>query len=177
MTREPIRDRGRAVGRYNGFRIRISRNISVKTTRNRHSSASSMKDEDDMKLKTISLLVAVALLFLTARTVTAHHSFDAEYDSKKPITVTGFVTKLDWVNPHAFVFIDTKDESGAVKSFKIEMGPPYALVRGGWKRETVKVGDKVTVEAAALAKDGSNAAGSEQTTFMVLASGQKLPMR
>ena len=66
---------------------------------------------------------------------------------------------------------------GGVKSFKIEMGPPYALTRGGWTRETVKVGDKVTVEAAALAKDGSNAAGSEQTTHMILANGQKLPMR
>jgi hypothetical protein len=130
-----------------------------------------------MRLKTICSIAAVTLALLTVRPVTAHHSFDAEYDTKKPITVTGYVTKLDWVNPHAFVFIDTKDESGAVKNFKIEMGPPYALTRGGWKRDTVKIGDKVTVQAAALAKDGSNAAGSEQTTTMILASGQKLPMR
>jgi hypothetical protein len=130
-----------------------------------------------MKLKTIGSLAAVSLTLWLTRPALAHHSFDAEYDSKKTITLTGTVTKLDWVNPHAFVFIDTKDESGVVKSFKIEMGPPYALVRGGWKRETVKVGDKVTVEAAALAKDGSNAAGSEQTTHMVLADGQKLPRR
>jgi hypothetical protein len=130
-----------------------------------------------MKLKTAGSMAALAFLLMSVRPLIAHHSFDAEYDSKKTTTITGFVTKLDWVNPHAFVFIDTKDESGNVKSFKVEMGPPYALVRGGWTRDTVKVGDKVTVEAAALAKDGSNAAGSEQTTHMILANGQKLPMR
>jgi hypothetical protein len=129
-----------------------------------------------MKLKVIGLIAAVALMVMVVKPVTAHHSFDAEYDSKKTTTITGYVTKLDWVNPHAFVFIDTK-EGGAVKNFKVEMGPPYALTRGGWKRDTVKIGDKVTVQAAALAKDGSNAAGSEQTTFMILAGGQKLPMR
>ena len=116
-------------------------------------------------------------MLVAVKPLTAHHSFDAEYDSKKPITVSGIVTKLDWVNPHAFVFIDSKDESGAVKNYKIEMGPPYALVRGGWKRDTVKVGDKVTVEGAALAKDGSDTAGSDQPTRMVLATGQKLVMR
>ena len=130
-----------------------------------------------MKIGTIGSLITLSLALLAVKPVLAHHSFDAEYDSKKTATISGVVTKLDWVNPHAFVFIDTKDESGAVKSFKVEMGPPYALVRGGWKRDTVKVGDKVTVEAAALAKDGSNAAGSEQTTHMILPTGQKLPMR
>jgi hypothetical protein len=130
-----------------------------------------------MKLKTVGSLAALSLMLLSVRPLIAHHSFDAEYDSKKTTTITGFVTKLDWQNPHACVFIDTKDESGTVKTFKVEMGPPYALTRGGWTRNSVKIGDKVTVEGAALAKDGSNAAGSEQTTVMILASGQKLPMR
>jgi len=116
-------------------------------------------------------------MIVTVKPVTAHHSFDAEYDSKKLATVTGVVTKLDWINPHAYVFLDSRDESGTVKSFRIEMGPPYALVRGGWKRDTVKIGDKVTVEGAALAKDGSHTAGSLQTTSMILSSGQKLVMR
>jgi hypothetical protein len=107
----------------------------------------------------------------------AHHSFDAEYDSNKPITITGVVTKLDWANPHAYVYLDSKSAGGDVKRYKIEMGPPYALVRGGWKRDTLKIGDTVTVENAALAKDGSDAAGSMPTTQMRLASGQKLTMR
>ena len=130
-----------------------------------------------MKTRSILAIAAVCLALMAVKPMLAHHSFDAEYDSKKTTTISGFVTKLDWVNPHAFVFIDTKDETGVVKNFKVEMGPPYALVRGGWKRETVKIGDKVTVQGAALAKDGSNAAGSEHTTFMILTDGQKLPMR
>jgi hypothetical protein len=129
-----------------------------------------------MKMR-IGTFAAISLLLLIVVPAFAHHSFDAEYDSNKPTTITGVVTKLDWINPHAYVFIDTKDESGAVRGFRVEMGPPYALVRGGWKRDTVKIGDKVTVSGAALAKDGSNAAGSMQTTSMTLATGQKLVMR
>jgi hypothetical protein len=123
------------------------------------------------------LLLSVALGAVAGAGVGAHHSFDAEYDSKKPITVTGYVTKLDWINPHAYVYIDSKGENGQTKNYRIEMGPPYALVRGGWKRDTLKIGDQVTVNGAALAKDGSNAAGSMQTTSMTLSTGQKLVMR
>jgi len=122
-------------------------------------------------------LIAVAVAVLAGATALAHHSFDAEYDSNKVANISGFVTKVDWQNPHAFVYIDAAESSGAVKSFRVEMGPPYALVRGGWKKDTVKIGDKVTVEGAALAKDGSNAAGSMPTTMMVLSTGQKLVMR
>jgi hypothetical protein len=123
------------------------------------------------------LTIAFGLLTLMGTIAAAHHSFDAEYDSTKVANITGFVTKLDWQNPHAYVFIDSKDESGAVKNYRVEMGPPYALVRGGWKRDTIKIGDKVTVNGAALAKDGSNAAGSMQSTSMTLSTGQKLVMR
>jgi hypothetical protein len=125
-------------------------------------------------MRTTTLICA---LLLGVTSLGAHHSFDAEYDSKKPITVTGYVTKLDWINPHAYVYIDSKDESGTVKNYRIEMGPPYALARGGWKRDTLKVGDKVTVTGAAAAKDGTNAGGSMPTTSMTLADGQKLVMR
>jgi hypothetical protein len=130
-----------------------------------------------MKFSTIAFMVLAGLMILTVTAAVAHHSFDAEYDSKKPITVTGIVTKIDWVNPHAYVSVDSKDEAGTVKNFKIEMGPPYALARGGWKRDTIKIGDKVTVVGAALAKDGSNAAGSMQSTHMLLDNGQKMVMR
>ena len=129
-----------------------------------------------MKPLKLVLSIAAGLMALTMP-ATAHHSFDAEYDSNKPITITGFVTKVDWVNPHAYVQIDSKDSAGAVTSYRVEMGPPYALVRGGWKRDTLKVGDKVTVMGAAMAKDGTPAAGSMPTTSMNLASGQKLTMR
>ena len=122
--------------------------------------------------------LAIGALTLAApATVGAHHSFEAEYDVNKVVTITGIVTKLDWVNPHAYVSIDAKDDGGMVRSYKVEMGPPYALVRGGWKRDTIKIGDKVTVEGAALAKNGTDAAGSMPSTMMVLASGQKLVMR
>ena len=128
-------------------------------------------------LRRLIVLSSVACAMVSvAPTGSAHHSFDAEYDSKKPFTITGFVTKVDWVNPHAFVSLDVKD-GNAVKNYRIEMGPPYALVRGGWKRETLKIGDKVTIMNAAAAKDGSNAGGSMPTTAMVLADGQKLTMR
>ena len=107
----------------------------------------------------------------------AHHSFDAEYDAAKVVTITGVVTKLDWINPHAFVYVDTKAEDGTVRRFKVEMGPPYALIRGGWTVETLQIGDTVTIRDAALARDGSDAAGSTRSTSMNLASGQQLVMR
>ena len=92
-------------------------------------------------------------LILTSLPVLAHHSFSAEYDVDKPITIKGTLTKLDWVNPHAYIFINTKDDAGAVKEIRFELGPPYALVRGGWKRDTVKIGDKITVEGARALAD------------------------
>ena len=122
-------------------------------------------------------VMGLLALFGAGAGVVAHHSFEAEYDSSKVVTITGTVTKIDWINPHAFVVLDSKDAGGEVHSYRIEMGPPYALVRGGWKRDTLKIGDRVTVEGAASAKNGKDEAGSMPTTQMVLASGQKLPMR
>lgn len=127
--------------------------------------------------RSVRRVAALLMWALCAVPLVAHHSFDAEYDANKPITITGVVTKLDWANPHAFVYLDSKAPNGETKRYKIEMGPPYALVRGGWKRDTLKIGDTVTVENAALAKDGSDSAGSMPTTQMRLSSGQKLTMR
>jgi hypothetical protein len=127
-----------------------------------------------MKIRVIAM---VGLLGLVGLPALAHHSFDAEYDSSKTMTITGFVTKVDWVNPHAFVYLDSKDDKGVVRSYRVEMGPPYALARSGWKKDTIKVGDKITIENAALAKDGTNTAGSLPSTSMTLASGQKMGMR
>lgn len=116
---------------------------------------------------------------LTVASAAAHHSFEAEYDGSKTTTLTGFVTKVDWVNPHAYIFINAQDAAGGTKEIRFELGPPYALVRAGWKRDTVKIGDKITIEGAALAKDPRNAwAGALPTTFLYPANGgPKLPTR
>ena len=84
--------------------------------------------------------------------VLAHHSFAAEYDSNKPVTVKGVVTKLAWVNPHAYVFVDVKDESGKVTAWSFECLSPNALARQGWNRNSLKPGDVVTVDGY-MAKD------------------------
>jgi hypothetical protein len=126
----------------------------------------------------ISFGVMIAALGLAAIPALAHHSFEAEYDSGKTATLTGYVTKVDWVNPHAYIFFTTKDDAGATKEMRFELGPPYALVRGGWKKDSVKIGDKITLEGAALAKDPKNNwAGAMQTTFLHLENGTKLPTR
>ncbi len=96
----------------------------------------------------------------------------------KIATFTGVVTQVEWQNPHAFIFMNCKDESGAVKNLRFELGPPYALIRGGWKKDTVKIGDTVTVEGGALGKDPTlNWVGAMPATQMVLSTGQKLTMR
>jgi len=131
-----------------------------------------------MKINTIVLLIGLGLSVVAVRPAAAHHSFEAEYDGNKTANLTGYVTKVDWVNPHAYIFFNVKDESGITRELRFELGPPYALTRGGWKRDTVKIGDKISLEGAAVAKDPKNAwVGAMQTTSLVLASGQKLPTR
>jgi hypothetical protein len=93
----------------------------------------------------LALLLAGALL-VGAVQVRAHHSFAAEYDGEKQVTVTGTVAKIDWMNPHIYFYVDVKDEKGEVTQWKFEGYPPNMLVRQGWKRDvSMKVGDKVTV--------------------------------
>ena len=123
--------------------------------------------------------VATTALFIGAVTESAfaHHAFSAEFDIDKPVELKGTLTKVKWTNPHSWVYLDVKDEKGATKSYKVEMGPPYALTRGGWTRDILKAGDKITINNAAAAKDGTNAAGSMPETSMTLSSGKKLVMR
>jgi len=101
----------------------------------------------------------------------AHHSFGAEYDANQPITLTGVITKIDWMNPHSYFYMDVTDDKGTVANWKFEGYPPNVLYRTGWKRDvTIKQGDKIMVFAW-RARDGSNWAHARQVTFQ---DGKKL---
>ena len=102
----------------------------------------------------------------------AHHSFAAEYDAEKPITLTGTVTKVEWTNPHIFIHMDVPGEqTGTVVAWKLEMGGPNALLRLGWKRDSLKAGDLVTVEGS-LAKDGSALVNAK--SIVMTATGKRM---
>jgi Family of unknown function (DUF6152) len=109
------------------------------------------------------LAVALAVMALTPP-VGAHHSFAAQYDRNKPITLAGTVTKMEWMNPHIYFYLDVKDASGTVTNWAIEGGAPNQLYRAGWRRDSVKVGDLVVVEGW-LARDGSKLANMSTVTM------------
>jgi hypothetical protein len=99
--------------------------------------------------------VLAAGLLLAGRAALAHHSFAAEFDSTKPVTLKGIVTKVDWSNPHVWFYINVKDDaSGQMTNWGAEMGAPHQLQRRGWRRESLKIGEEVTVKGA-LARNGS----------------------
>src|SRR5438105_10599934 len=109
-------------------------------------------------MKTNSPFVVAAafgliLCSVFASTVFAHHSFAAQYDRSKPATLTGPVTKIDWINPHARLFMDVKDAGGKIANWEVELAAPAMLLRRGWTKNALKVGEAVTVTGS-LAKDG-----------------------
>ena len=124
-----------------------------------------------MKLRLLSVLAVVGGLMIVSLPALAHHSFAAEYDSTKPVKLTGAVTKVEWMNPHARFYIDVKDESGAVINWELELGSPNGLMRQGWTRNSMKIGDIVIVEGS-QAKSGKPHANARSVTMA--STGKKL---
>ena len=112
----------------------------------------------------LGLLVAGIGILVSATPVFAHHSFAAEYDDKKPITLKGTVTKVEWMNPHIWVYVAAKEDSGKTTVWQCEGGPPNSLTRSGWSKSALKEGDQVTIEGF-RAKDGTNTCNSRSVTL------------
>ena len=115
-------------------------------------------------------VVAAFAMVVTATPAMAHHSFAAEFDANQPVQLKGTVTKIEWMNPHAYFYIDVKDAAGKVTTWGLEMGSPNGLMRQGWTRNSMKVGDEIVVEGS-RAKDGSDIANARS---VVLGSGERL---
>jgi hypothetical protein len=117
-----------------------------------------------MKVKLIAGLLATSLSTLLATSAGAHHSFSAEFDAEKTIQFDGIVTKVEWTNPHVWVYLNVKDPaSGKTVNWGVEFGPPHLLQRRGWKRETLSIGTGVKVDGF-LARNGSNRVNAKTIT-------------
>jgi len=119
-----------------------------------------------------SLIVSglVGITVLCPAMTLAHHSFAAEFDNAMPVKIAGVVTKIEWRNPHAYFFVDVEDEKGNAQNWAMELGSPNALARRGWTRDSLKIGDVVSVEGH-RARDGSLKGNA---TSVVLAGGKRL---
>jgi hypothetical protein len=118
----------------------------------------------------ITLALAALGTVLLATQAGAHHSFAAEFDADSPIELTGTVTKVEWANPHTFFYIDVSEPTGKVDNWALELGSPNGLMRRGWTRNSMKIGDTVTVTGW-RAKDGSFKGNARSVT---MSTGQKL---
>ena len=117
-----------------------------------------------MKNNTLVATVAGLVLSLLASSGTAHHAFSAQFDAEKPLKLIGTVTKVAWRNPHAWFYIDVEDNDGNVANWGLELASPNLLMRKGWNRSSMKVGDVVTVEGF-HARDGSNTGNARVVTL------------
>jgi hypothetical protein len=115
-------------------------------------------------------LVLVVGVFVGVPGIRAHHSFEAEYDRNKKVTLKGKVTKVEWQNPHVYYYVDVPDATGKVVNWAVEVSAPNALYRNGWRRDSLKIGEDVTVEAFLAKAGGSHANGSS----VILSDGRKI---
>jgi hypothetical protein len=106
--------------------------------------------------------------------VLAHHSIDAEFDRNKPVTVTGTVTKVEWMNPHIWIYLDVKEDNGKMVQWQFEGGPPNALRRGGWNRDSLKVGDKITISGLMSKIEAGLSATTGNAQQVTLADGRRV---
>lgn len=114
--------------------------------------------------KTFAVVLAAGGLLVAAAPVWAHHAFSAEFDGDKKVKFTGTVTKMEWINPHAWIHIDVKGDDGKVTPWMIEAAAPNALLRRGWTKKSLLAGTEIVVEGY-QAKDGSNRANGSLITF------------
>ena len=112
----------------------------------------------------LSVMLAGAALLVAAVPVLAHHSFAAEFDAKKPVKLQGTVTKMEWINPHAWIYLDVKNTDGSVTNWMVEAGAPNALLRRGWNKQSLPAGTEIIVEGY-QAKDGAFRANGRDITF------------
>ncbi len=119
-----------------------------------------------MNMKTYMLGGVIAFgVVMAGASASAHHSFAAEFDGDKKISLTGIVTKVEWTNPHVWFYVNVKDPAtGEVTNWGAEMGPPHGLQRRGWRQNTLKIGDAVTVDGS-LAKNGSKRMNASKVTL------------
>ncbi len=125
--------------------------------------------DDALNMRNRHWLIVFGIAFGTASAV-AHHSFNAEYDFAKPVSLSGVVIKWELINPHGWITLDTKDAQGVVTRWMIETGNPNALIRAGWRKDSLKQGDEVIVEGY-RSKDGSNTVNGSSVR---LPDGRKL---